>query len=120
MKTYNEFMEQFSGRQMGRTNHLAGETMARRKENERASQERRAEAEQKRQKLEGEIQQRKAEAERKRENSLDELTVPGFDGKRIKVTKKPIRMIDGKMAKAFPGKGTDGDGPDGSADGNGQ
>lgn len=29
-------------------------------------------------------------------------------------------MIDGKMAKAFPGKGTEGDGPDGSADGNGE
>ena len=30
-----------------------------------------------------------------------EFTVPGFEGKRIKVTKKPIRMIDGKMAKRF-------------------
>lgn len=79
MKTYNEFMEQFSGREMGRTNHLARETMARRKENERASQERRAEAEQKRQKLEGEIQQRKAEAERKRENSLDQDPVHPID-----------------------------------------
>jgi hypothetical protein len=28
-------------------------------------------------------------------------------------------MINGKMAKAFPGKGTEGDGSDGSADGNG-
>ena len=47
-----------------------------------------------------------------------EFTVPGFEGKRIKVIKKPIRMINGKMARAFPGKGTEGDGPDGSADGN--
>ena len=47
-----------------------------------------------------------------------EFTVPGFEGKRIKVTKKPIRMINGKMARAFPGKGTEGDGPDGSAEGN--
>ena len=47
-----------------------------------------------------------------------EFTVPGFEGKRIKVTKKPIRMINGKLARAFPGRGTEGDGPDGSADGN--
>ena len=112
MKTYNEFMEQYSGREMGKTNDLASETMARRKENERAAEQRRKEAEQKR-------KEREQEAERKREESLKEFTVPGFDGKRITVTKKPIRMIDGKMAKAFPGRGTEGDGPDGSADGNG-
>jgi hypothetical protein len=47
-----------------------------------------------------------------------EFTVPGFEGKRIKVTKKPIRMINGKMTRAFPGRGTEGDGPDGSAEGN--
>jgi hypothetical protein len=103
MKTYNEFIN----------------PMARRKENERAAEQRRKEAEQKRAEHERAAEQRKAEAERKREESLKEFTVPGFDGKRIKVTKKPIRMIDGKMAKAFPGRGTEGDGADGSADGNG-
>ena len=119
MKTYNEFMEQYSGREMGKTNDQASETMARRKENERKSEENRREAEQKRNEREREAEQRKAEAERARKESLKEFTVPGFEGKRIKVTKKPIRMINGKMAKAFPGRGTEGDGPDGSADGNG-
>lgn len=103
MKTYNEFVS----------------PMARRKENERAAEQRRNEAEQKRAEHEREAEQRKAEAERKRAESLKEFTVSGFEGKRITVTKKPIRMIDGKMAKAFPGRGTEGDGPDGSADGNG-
>jgi len=119
MKTYNDFMEQYSGREIGSTNDYASETMSRRKDNERASEENRKKAEQKRAKREREAEQRKAEADRKREESLKEFTVPGFDGKRIKVTKKPIRMIDGKMAKAFPGRGTEGDGSDGSADGNG-
>ena len=119
MKTYNDFMEQYSGREIGSTNDYASETMSRRKDNERASEENRKKAEQKRAKREREAEQRKAEAERAREKSLKEFTVPGFDGKRINVTKKPIRMINGKMAKAFPGKGTEGDGPDGSADGNG-
>ena len=119
MKTYNEFMEQYSGHMIGATNHTSDDAMERRKENERAAKQRRAEAEQKRKEAEREAEQRKAEAERAREESLKEFTVPGFDGKRIKVTKKPIRMINGKMAKAFPGRGTEGDGPDGSADGNG-
>jgi hypothetical protein len=119
MKTYNEFMEQYSGREMGKTNDLASETMARRKDNERAAEQRRKEAEQKRAERESEAEQRKDEADRAREESLKEFTVPGFEGKRISVTKKPIRMINGKMAKAFPGKGTEGDGSDGSADGNG-
>lgn len=118
MKTYNEFMEQYTGREIGKTNDLASETMARRKENERVAEQRRQEAEQKRAEREREAEQRKAEAERARKESLKEFTVPGFDGKRIKVTKKPIRMINGKMAKAFPGRGTEGDGPDGSAEGN--
>jgi hypothetical protein len=62
MKTYNEFMEQYSGREIGKTNDLASETMARRKENERATQQRRKEAEQKRKEREQEAEQRKAEA----------------------------------------------------------
>ena len=114
MKTYNEFMEQ-----IGEAIDLTSKTLARRKENERASEQRRREAEQNRAEREREAEQRKAEAERARKESLKEFTVPGFEGKRINVTKKPIRMINGKMAKAFPGKGTEGDGPDGSADGNG-
>jgi uncharacterized membrane protein YqiK len=70
MKTYNEFMEQYSGREMGNTNSLASETMARRKENERASEQRRAEAEQKRAEGERAAEQRKAEAERARAERL--------------------------------------------------
>ena len=62
MKTYNEFMEQYSGREIGKTNSLASETMARRKENERATEQRRKEAEQKRKEREQEAEQRKAEA----------------------------------------------------------
>lgn len=105
---------------------LADKTMKRREENQRAAEQRRQEAEQKRAEREREAEQRKAEAEQKkaeaeraRAESLREFTVPGFEGKRIKVTKKPIRMINGKIARAFPGRGTEGDGPDGSADGNG-
>jgi len=37
MKTLKQFLEQFSGRVMGRTNHTSGEAMARRKENASAS-----------------------------------------------------------------------------------
>lgn len=65
MKTYNEFMEQYSGREIGRTNSLAAETMARRKENERKAEERRRERDQKRRELEREREQRKAERARK-------------------------------------------------------
>ena len=119
MKTYNEFMEQWSGRAIGDTNRLASKTISAREDNERKAEQRRRETEQKRAEHEREAEQRKAEAERARKESLKEFTVPGFEGKRINVTKKPIRMINGKMAKAFPGKGTEGDGPDGSADGNG-
>ena len=39
MKTLREFLEQFSGRVIGRTNHTTGEAMARRKENERNAEE---------------------------------------------------------------------------------
>ena len=70
MKTYKQFMEMYSGREMGKTNNLAAETMARRKENELASEQRRAEAEQKRAKGEREAEQRKAEAERARAERL--------------------------------------------------
>ena len=66
MKTYNEFMEQYSGREIGKTNDLASETMARRKENERAAEQRRKEAERDRAEREREAEQRKKEAEAKR------------------------------------------------------
>lgn len=62
MKTYNEFMEQYSGREIGSTNDYASETMSRRKDNERAAEQRRKEAEQKRKEREQEAEQRKAEA----------------------------------------------------------
>jgi hypothetical protein len=72
MKTYNEFMEQYTGVEMGKTNSRASETMKRRRENERAAKQRRREAEQKRNEREREAARRKAEAERARKESLKE------------------------------------------------
>lgn len=65
MKTYTEFMEQFSGRVIGKTNSLASETMARRKENERKAEQDRREREQKRKEREREAEQKRKELERK-------------------------------------------------------
>lgn len=65
MKTYNEFMEQ-----IGEAIDLTSKALARRKENERASEQRRREAEQKRAEREREAEQRKAEAERASKESL--------------------------------------------------
>jgi hypothetical protein len=70
MKTYNEFMEQYTGVEMGKTNSRASETMKRRKDNERAAEQRRRETEQKRAEREREAEQRKAEAERARAERL--------------------------------------------------
>lgn len=38
MKTLKQFLEQFSGRVMGRTNHTSGEAISRRKENASAAE----------------------------------------------------------------------------------
>lgn len=38
MKTLRQFLEQFSGRVIGKTNHTSGEAMARRKENASAAE----------------------------------------------------------------------------------
>jgi len=65
MKTYNEFMEQYSGREIGSTNDYASETMARRKENERKAEQDRREREQKRKEREREAEQKRKELERK-------------------------------------------------------
>lgn len=66
MKTYNEFMEQYSGREIGSTNDFASETMARRKENERASAQSRREREQKRKEHDREAEQKRKELEQDR------------------------------------------------------
>jgi len=75
MKTYNEFMEQYSGRTIGDTNSLASKTISARKDNERAAEQRRREAEQNRAEREREAEQRKAEAERARKENLPEAVV---------------------------------------------
>jgi len=93
MKTLKQFLEQFSGRVIGRTNHTSSEAMARRKENAGASDR----AEKKREKIVASTNR----------GEVNELSNAGFDGK-VAIKKEPVRTVDGKMTKTFPAKGSDG------------
>ena len=93
MKTYKQFMEQFSGREIGKTNALASETISARKENEQAAEQRRNEAEQKRAEREREADKRKAEAERAAEKRMQESEVIEAVVKKSPYTSKAVGSI---------------------------
>ncbi len=93
MKTYKQFMEQFSGREIGKTNALASETISARKENEQAAEQRRNEAEQKRAEREREADKRKAEAERAAEKRMQESEVIEAVVKKSPYTSKAVGSL---------------------------